>query len=121
MPALPPFTVSVYVVPPGRAPSGVRVAACVAPLYDTDAAITAFAASVNMNVDVVSVVEATGSLNTTIIVAVGLTPAVPFDGTTVVTLGAVRSAVVNDHAKSVTRGLPAVSLTPPLPPFTFAV
>jgi hypothetical protein len=51
-----------------------------------------------MKVDVVSVVDATGSLNTTIIVAVGLTPVAPFDGTTVVTLGAVRSAVVNDHA-----------------------
>src|SRR5258705_10353713 len=96
MPALPPFTVSVYVVPPVRAASGVRVNAFVAPLYDTDAGITAFAASVNMNVDVVTVGEARGSLNTTITVPVGLTPVAPFDGPTMVTTGSVRLTAGND-------------------------
>jgi hypothetical protein len=66
-------------------------------LYDTDAAIAPFAASVNVKVDVVTVAAARDSLNNAISVAVGLTPVAPFDGTATVTLGAVPSIVVNDH------------------------
>ena len=84
--------------------------------------ITAFAGFLRTNVPVVIVDAFIGSLNVAVTVVFNPTPDAPLAGVLAVIVGAVVSpTVVNDHAESAARALPAESFTPLEPPVIVAV
>jgi hypothetical protein len=111
----------VYVVASCRDVSGVRVAIRVACVYATFAATATPPGPRSRTVDGVIVADAIASLNVAVTVVAAETPAAPFTGVTLVTVGGVTSAaVVNDQVMSAASALPAASFTPLVPLTTVA-